>query len=896
MAHSCSSKVRVGMRALAACFAAVLAFDLSAATLTFVGTTKDGDQIKMGTAANWDLGRVPEEDDELLFNTWYGGYLYANCGSYVKSMTFNHWFFCWGVSCSGFYVKSGGSGIYFDGRTDQSGFQTCNMWAHLNFSGEVIFNNPILNLWVDGAINGVSDANPGRILKRGAARIAVKTAGNYWTGARIQEGTFKLSSMDGKTGIDIMFDGSNATGYFELGGDLDFVNGALRSSADLPVTNHGITDDGTGYSFTLSGNLQDDAAVFAGGLHGAASFVFNPTDSAKSFEFIRATSTSTGAITVNNGTVKISNGASFASLAGINVSGNAAKLVIDRTASPNLSSATLTLANGGKLELNDGFVRVKAATINGTPVANGIYGSEARDFCTKAAWIGGSGYVVVGISDGDEVAATWNGTGSVAAPANWVGDMPALNDGSALVTVAGGSQLAVDTTDAWLKGFALGDTAFEVAASAGKQLWLGSKGITSPNGANVTLSGDVVLTSPQTWDLGGGIQCVNGCVMSYGGCDLTLTNTSDLVWSNGTTVYPGLTLRGSSALKCGANESLCFKGPITAPNAGSYLTYEPGKGATITCEGDVTAKNCFLTKGVGTVVMKGRLWVNDRWYLNADDPTIELHAKGNRVNGNLGTQIRGTVKTMVEGALSAEDGAMFCPKSAFVLDLCGNDQSVRQLGMHATGEGLGGTVTSEKAAVMHLLPVSYWENYNYNQGFDKQSPRLYGYETADKGVWAGGVTLRYESSNGIHRFMMRQSSSTGCVEVVSGTLVFLRHARTAGETFDLKGGASNPYERFANIDGAWPNASKVIVRGGVLKLEHGKAFGKKVAIELDKAGKLHLDENVRQGCATLTLDGVVQDIGTYGSSESAAQYKDDEHFTGPGVLRVGRLGTMVVLR
>ena len=36
--------------------------------------------------------------------------------------------------------------------------------------------------------------------------------------------------------------------------------------------------------------------------------------------------------------------------------------------------------------------------------------------------------------------------------------------------------------------------------------------------------------------------------------------------------------------------------------------------------------------------------------------------------------------------------------------------------------------------------------------------------------------------------------------------------------------------------------------------------------------------------------------GTYGSSDSSADNKDDAHFLGKGVLRVGDIGTMIILR
>ena len=137
---------------------------------------------------------------------------------------------------------------------------------------------------------------------------------------------------------------------------------------------------------------------------------------------------------------------------------------------------------------------------------------------------------------------------------------------------------------------------------------------------------------------------------------------------------------------------------------------------------------------------------------------------------------------------------------------------------------------------------------------------------------------------------MRTSSSSGNVEVVSGTLVFLRRAKTANETFDLKDGSANPYYRLANEDGAWPNAKEAVVKGGVLKLEHSQVFGREVNVRFVKTnnayGKLELAEGVHQKCFALSIDGVDQARGTWGATGSGAQHVDDTRFAGKGVLNV----------
>lgn len=874
----------------------MLSLSAAAETLTYVGVPYTDGTYYMSDPKNWKTAsgetRLPVEGEDLIVDGWRTHWIAATCEAYVRSITFTEWFYCYGFNWTGFSVKSGGAGVVFDARHDYfTAFPSSNVGLYLD--GEVLVNTKIDTPFK--MISGRDAVHSGRILKTGGFYLSATKVGANWTGATIREGTIVLSDMNGQTGLDFVFDGTDDSAYLKLAADINLVNGALRSSEDLPTANHGVTDDGTGKTLTLSGNLPDAATKFGGGLHGAASFAFAPADASKSFTFVRAQSTSTGAISVNNGTVVLADGASLPALTGLAVNGNSSKLVVDASADQNLSAAALTLSNGGRFEVRNGFVRIAAATVEGTPVSSGVYGTKAGDNCTKADWIEGSGYVLVGVSEGEAVLATWNGTGAVSSAANWEGGQPSLHTGSAQVTVAGGASLVADT-DIWLKGVTLGADAFALNAAMDKEIWLGSQGLYNPNGVNLSLAGDILSTTSQNWNMGAGQLTVAGHVKACG--QLLISTEKPVVCQDGVTFDANLDMLVTANFVSEADAAVTFGGEVCASGSGSYLILSPADGSTVTCNGPCVAKNCCQILGNGTLILNDRLWVYDRLYIRNDEncsPTVEFHARGNRLNRFIGTQNTGTLKTMVEGAFSSDDNVQLSPKGSMVIDLCGHDQSVVQIGMHASGNDLGGTVTSENAAVLHLRPNEYWPGHCYSQCFDRSSPEFYGYETADKGHWEGGVTLSYEAANDLTRSIMRTSSTTGNIEVVSGTLVFLRRAKTNGETFDLKGGSSNPYERLADEDGAWPNASKIVVCGGVLKLEHGKAFGKEVAVELSRTGKLRLEAGVRQSCATLKLDGEAVESGTYGSSESSAEHKDDEHFAGPGILRVGQFGLILVV-
>jgi len=318
------------------------------------------------------------------------------------------------------------------------------------------------------------------------------------------------------------------------------------------------------------------------------------------------------------------------------------------------------------------------------------------------------------------------------------------------------------------------------------------------------------------------------------------------------------------------------------------------------------------------MIFNGPYHCRDRFFMNGG--TMELHTTLNRFNGNMGAWYGGTIKTMVPYAVEASnmtqrftttgvpnndiDGAQrtwLNPSGSAVLDLCGNDQSVDQIALH----GGGGTVTSETPATLRVIPMSgYWANHNYGYGFTVptgySTADSYGYETTDKGFWKGAVTLSFEATDPARRFLMRASTSTGRVEVVSGTLAFTRRAATGGETFDLKGGSSNPYPRLASEDGSWTNATELVIRGGKAVLEHSKAIGRQTDVRFEAKtdgshGVLELAQGVAQKCHDLYIDGIRQEVGAYGSSESGAQCHPvdgggHELFSGTGVLNVLRDG------
>ena len=444
------------------------------------------------------------------------------------------------------------------------------------------------------------------------------------------------------------------------------------------------------------------------------------------------------------------------------------------------------------------------------------------------------------------------------------------------------------------------------------------------------LTAEATKTLPQVGEWTNGTFAVAGHVASVGKSFVRVfhaANAKSPAFADGAVVDADLLFVDSTKAKQGyttitvpANANITFNGKVVATNTSS-IAISSGAGSTVTFNDLFMSRDGGNISGSGRIVFNGPFHYRDRSSFSGG--TVELHSTGNRLTGHMGTWKGGTLKTMVPYAIdktntrrqttdwtnNSGDGdytTRLNLKDACTIDLCGNDQSIDQLAMHADGTKSGGHVTSATPATFHLqTDKTWWPQHNYSYGFSDYSSIStadgYGYEAADKGYWEGAVNLSYEAANGMVRSMMRQSPSTGRVEVVSGTLVFLRRATTSGETFDLKGGSSNPYPRLANEDGGWTNATAVVVKGGTLAIEHSAAFGYQVPIALSGTGQMELASGVRQECGTLTLDGELQRGGTYGGPDSTARYKPQRGngtywFSGSGRLRVGGVsdGTIIL--
>ncbi|MBR4612902.1 MAG: hypothetical protein IKO40_09325, partial [Kiritimatiellae bacterium] len=319
----------------------------------------------------------------------------------------------------------------------------------------------------------------------------------------------------------------------ESAGGLGFGTGYLAETAAVTGGKHSIVSQ---YGSVLGFYGATAASqTFSGRLAGNLVFEFKPTSSACEFVFSKGVSTTTGAMTIATGTVRVTDGASFPNVGSVSVNGGT--VMIEEDGAAAFPSASFTLSNGGRIGASAGLsVCVKAVS----GIANGIYkrvGSSLSEG-TEASWVAGDGLVVVGSPvEAAREEVTWAGKGAnyyPSTPANWSSAPQSLTDGSAFVKVDSGATASsgyasfVADSDVWVNGFSVSKMNFGIGAVANRELWIGSGGITNPANGEVVVGfgsapGNVVLSADQTWNSGNsGSLRVHGNVKTYGGAKLTV--------------------------------------------------------------------------------------------------------------------------------------------------------------------------------------------------------------------------------------------------------------------------------------------------------------------------------------------------------------------------------------
>ena len=289
---------------------------------------------------------------------------------------------------------------------------TMTWWAglHLTGDGEVpivvpsgaTFNNQ----------KGIRVVGNPILVKQGAGTFnTANEGGNEYSAKKtlLQGGTIIMRASNTATGHEFVFD-SNEPGLrlrFTTAKnnprDWTIQNGSFTECAEVDNTTHGLSSDaanGRLYYLRLTGTPKLAEQRFTGQLYDTAGIAFLPgakqTGGADYvFTFAKAVSSAGGGIAVTNGTVRLTESATFTNLQRLDV-GATGTFKVESGSGVNFLCVNLDVAAGGKLDLAAGvnlaFAQGKAG---GSALATGTYTATGANGTTAADWITGDGQVTV---------------------------------------------------------------------------------------------------------------------------------------------------------------------------------------------------------------------------------------------------------------------------------------------------------------------------------------------------------------------------------------------------------------------------------------------------------------------------------------------------------------------
>lgn len=759
---------------------------------------------------------------------------------------------------------------------------------------------------------------------------------------RLRGGSFVNNMSRPATNVCFVFDSDDPNVRLALGRtskDKYWVwsieNGAIEESDAVQNTEHGITTTHTdlNHYLTICGTPTVNPMRFTGAFYEKAGLVWNPATADAEFVIAKSISPTTGGLLVSNGVVRLSEGATFSKLSRLDVAGTQARFVVDSRAGVAFQAQDVRIADGGKVVVGQGVtISFTAATVNGAALAPGFHTAA-----TAAKWLEGDGCVyVAGGETPQPCADTWTGAGADTAlttAANWEGNETTdLTTGGLVATFAKGGSRATFVGDSMLRLAGIVFTqpfTLDTAADAKGMLLLGANGISTPvseTAQTYDIGWPIMAIAPQTWTAESnttvryttsvsGLSTSDRIVVDgEGRTEFLAANTfpNDMMLTNGTVRFAGDNAMGAATgttwgdsdrmllvfgggvnvrplqlfmpskskanrIHFEAGTTNRFEGKVMfgIESGSPYRTMQTamllGRDAEVTFAGGlhVHYQDHNITGPAHIIVTNRPLMVRDRFCLYAKDLVYDLWVANNRVSGNSSFWNGGTLRTRVPYALEknaqGQESRVQINGADFTLDLCGNDQSMGVL------DGREGTITSATPAFFHVaqnhMPPS-WDNGNVTNKFNV------GITNAVVFTGGAGLSLDAELKDFPH-VLTATSSSSGMVQVTSGRLTL------------------------AAPNGSWTNATAAVVGGGTLVLEHAQAIGRQTDVLFEGTdGRLELAAGVAQKCRDLYFDGIRQRPGTYGSSQSRAQHKDDARFVGTGVLNVlsdGK-GFMLILR
>ena len=367
---------------------------------------KDNWQVMDANSNLVAASSAPQQGDTVIFNksiTYMSVYPDSSVAPGLQRVQFN----VANIIHQGYVsLLAGGDGLVMNCTG------TMTWWAglHLTGDGEVpivvpsgaTFNNQ----------KGVRVVGNPILVKQGAGTFnTANEGGNEYSAKKtlLQGGTIIMRASNTATGHEFVFD-SNEPGLrlrFTTAKnnprDWTIQNGSFTECAEVDNTTHGLSSDaanGRLYYLRLTGTPKLAEQRFTGQLYDTAGIAFLPgakqTGGADYvFTFAKAVSSAGGGVAVTNGTVRLTEGATFTNLQRLDV-GATGTFKVESGSGVNFLCVNLDVAAGGKLDLAAGvnlaFAQGKAG---GSALATGTYTATGANGTTAADWITGDGQVTV---------------------------------------------------------------------------------------------------------------------------------------------------------------------------------------------------------------------------------------------------------------------------------------------------------------------------------------------------------------------------------------------------------------------------------------------------------------------------------------------------------------------
>lgn len=383
---------------------------------TFRWVKRDAyESLKWSRPENWideQTGQngVPVDGDTIYLP---GGYAADNVNDLVNFRPRR-------IYVQGGYSSPSGNPVIFDGTDPNDGIYNDGF---MYWRIPLVVNADAITLFASAAVGHQGDisSTDGRrftVRKKGGGLWALQSQANAYTGFRrleLYEGRVSLGWQGFGVGtsfpenLDIVFAGENTSLRCNRDATLRgaviaetaaAVNrahrlGAHGDSGDVHVGEKAVT-------LALVGEPAADSR-FTGVLEAPLSLLWGPAN-ARTFTFAGASSanTTTNALTVTNGTVRLAEGATFTALGTLALMGGAATgFRVEAPPAQPFHAKALVLETGAERLFLEGGVKiaVDAATVGGADLPAGVYHATGVAGGTGAAWIAGGGYLCVGGAD-----------------------------------------------------------------------------------------------------------------------------------------------------------------------------------------------------------------------------------------------------------------------------------------------------------------------------------------------------------------------------------------------------------------------------------------------------------------------------------------------------------------